>query len=196
MRAALYARVSTPKTDKKMTIAGDRERQDPSTQLIKLRAFAQARGYEVHKEYVDRLSGKDSNRPSLDSMMEAAFRHEFDAILIVRLDRIMRSMANFAVLNEKLTGAGVGLICTDQLIDTTTPSGRLQQNILAAFAEYEREIIRERVKDGIARARAEGKPLGRPKVSDAKASERTLRRRKAAANKGGPSSLNTDGAET
>ena len=117
--------------------------------------------------------------------MKAAFRHEFDAILIVRLDRIMRSIANFVILNEKLSAAGVGLICTNQLIDTTTPAGRLQQNILVAFAEYEREIIRERVKDGIARARSEGKKLGRPKVDDSKASERTLRRRAAAANKGG-----------
>jgi DNA invertase Pin-like site-specific DNA recombinase len=79
----------------------------------------------------------------------------------------------------------VGLVCADRLIDTTTPSGMLQQNILAAFAEYEREIIRERVKDGIARARAEGKSLGRPKVNDEKASERTLKRRRAAPKIGG-----------
>lgn len=195
-KVALYARVSTPKTDKKVTNDGDRMRQDPETQLIKLRSFAQARNYEVTKEYVDRLSGKDANRPALDAMMKAAFRHEFDAIIIVRLDRIMRSIANFVVLNEQLSAAGVGLVCTDQLIDTTTPAGRLQQNILAAFAEYEREIIKERVLDGIARARAEGKKLGRPAVSDDKASDRTLRRRRAAAIKGGAVSLNTEGVKT
>jgi DNA invertase Pin-like site-specific DNA recombinase len=195
VKVALYARVSTPKTDKKTTNAGDRERQDPETQLIKLRAFAQARGYEVVSEYVDRLSGKDANRPALEAMMTAAFRHEFDAILIVRLDRLMRSIANFVALNDDLNAAKVGLVCTDQLIDTTTPSGRLQQNILVAFAEYEREIIRERVKDGIARAKSEGKKLGRPPVSDSKASERTLRRRKAAANKGGLDSLYIEGVK-
>ena len=192
MRVAIYTRVSTPKSDRKVTNDGDRERQDPETQIIKLRTFAQARGYEISGEYVDRLSGKDTNRPALEAMMKAAFRHEFDAILIVRLDRIMRSIANFVVLNDELNAAKVGLVCTDQLIDTTTPSGRLQQNILLAFAEYEREIIRERVKDGIARAKAEGKKLGRPPVSNEKASERTLRRWKAAANKGGSPSLNTE----
>jgi putative DNA-invertase from lambdoid prophage Rac len=199
MKVALYARVSTPKTDKKVTNEGDRMRQDPETQLIKLRAFAAARGYEVSKEYVDRISGKDANRRALKSMMEAAFRHEFDAILIVRLDRIMRSLANFALINEQLSAAGVGLICTDQLIDTTTPAGRLQQNILAAFAEYEREAIRERVLDGIARARSEGKKLGRPR-KEGNISERTKRRReaeaKAEAKKGGAVSLNTEGVKT
>jgi DNA invertase Pin-like site-specific DNA recombinase len=184
MKVALYARVSTPKTDKKVTNEGDRARQDPDTQLIKLRAFAEARGYEVLREYVDRIRGEDAIRDALDAMKAAAFRHEFDAILIVRLDRIMRSLANFAALNQELTAAKVGLICIDQQIDTTTPAGRLQQNILAAFAEYEREAIRERVLDGIARARSEGKKLGRPTVSDEKASERTLRRRKAEAKKG------------
>jgi DNA invertase Pin-like site-specific DNA recombinase len=129
-------------------------------------------------------------------MKGASFRHEFEAIFIVRLERIMRSLANFAPLNQELTAAKVGPIYIEQQIDTTTPAGRLQQNILAAFAEYEREAIRERVLDGIARARSEGKKLGRPTVSDEKASERTLRRRKAEAKKGGSGSLYTEGAKT
>jgi DNA invertase Pin-like site-specific DNA recombinase len=162
-RAALYARVSTPASSKRSTRDGDRERQNPETQLRKLREFAAARGWEVVAVYVDRLSGKDANRKALNDMMKAAFRREFDVILIVRLDRIMRSIANFVTINQQLTSYGVGLVCTDQMIDTTTPAGRLQQNLLVAFAEYEREMIRERVKDGLDRARAEGKKLGRPK---------------------------------
>jgi DNA invertase Pin-like site-specific DNA recombinase len=121
VRVALYARVSTPKSDKKATNDGDRERQDPETQLIKLRAFAQARGYEIVGEYVERLSGKDANRPALESMMKAAFRYEFDAILIVRLDRIMRSIANFVVLNDDLNAAKAALFV---LISSSTPRRR------------------------------------------------------------------------
>lgn len=162
MRAALYARVSTPASQKKKTAKGDQEKQNPETQLKKLREFAAARDWEVVQKYTDRLSGKDANRPALEQMMKDAFYRKFDVILIVRLDRIMRSIANFVTLNEQLAASGVGIVCVDQLIDTTTPAGRLQQNLLVAFAEYEREIIRERVNDGIARARAEGKRLGRP----------------------------------
>jgi DNA invertase Pin-like site-specific DNA recombinase len=111
MRVVLYAMVSTPKSDKKETKGGDRERQDPETQLIKLRAFAKAREYEVVKVYVDRLSGKDANRPAIEAMMKAAFRHEFEAILFVRLNRIMRSIANFVAFNDELNAAmgGSGL---------------------------------------------------------------------------------------
>ena len=74
---------------------------------------------------------------------------------------------------------GVGLVCSDQMIDTTTPAGRLQQTLLAAFAEYERDCIRERVKDGMDRARAEGKTFGRPRLPDSELSKDALRMRKA-----------------
>ena len=177
MKAALYARVSTPLSARKYLKEGDRERQDPETQLVRLRDFAKARGWEIHKEYIDRFSGKDANRPALDTMMKAAFRHDFDVILVVRLDRIMRSIANFATINAQLGSYGVGLVCTEQQIDTTTPAGRLQQNMLMAFAEYEREIIRERVIDGIQRAKAEGKKFGRPRLPEAELSKDALRMR-------------------
>jgi DNA invertase Pin-like site-specific DNA recombinase len=177
MKAALYARVSTAASSKKKTKDGDRARQDPETQLIKLREFAKARGWEIAAEYVDRISGKTDHRPALDDMMAAAFRRDFDVIIVVRLDRLMRSITNFVTLNEQLTGYGVALVCTDQLIDTTTPAGRLQQNLLVAFAEYEREIIRERVNDGLDRARAEGKRLGRPPLPESKLSKDALRMR-------------------
>ena len=185
MKVALYARVSTPLNSKKKLREGDRARQDPETQLVKLREFAAARGYEVHQVYVDRMSGKDSNRPALDAMMEDAYHRRFEVILIVRLDRIMRSIANFVTLNQMLQAYGVGLICTEQLIDTTTPAGRLQQNLLVAFAEYERDIIRERVLDGMARARAEGKQFGRPRLPDEKLSKEALRKRREREQKAG-----------
>ncbi len=155
MKAALYARVSTV------------DQQNPETQLIPLRRFAELKGYEVHKEYTDRASGADPHRPALEEMMAAARAREIDVVLVVRIDRIMRSLINLQLLVQELDGRGVGLICIDQPIDTTTAAGRLLFQLLGSFAEFERELIRERVNAGMARARREGtrsgKEIGRPR---------------------------------
>lgn len=150
MNVILYARVST--TDKS---------QDPETQLIRLRAFAAARGYQVVGECGDHASGADPNRPGLAALMADARRHAFDAIIIVRLDRIMRSTRNLLNMLEQLQAWGVDLICVDQPIETNTAIGKLLLTLLGAVAEFERELTRERVRDGMARAKAQGKHIGR-----------------------------------
>jgi DNA invertase Pin-like site-specific DNA recombinase len=90
------------------------DRQNPEVQLIKLRAFAENHRWEKVAEYVDRASGKDTSRPEFDKMLGAAFRHEFDIILIVRIDRIMRSLKNLHDVLENLKEYKVKLMATDQ----------------------------------------------------------------------------------
>lgn len=151
MRVALYARVSK-----------DDNVQTNENQLLRLREAAASRGHIVISEYTDRCSGADQNRPGLDAMLKGARRGNYDLIMIVRLDRIARSVINLATLIEDLNAANVGITCLDQAIDTSTASGRLITNVLGAVAEYERELIKDRTNDGLRRARAQGKILGRP----------------------------------
>lgn len=162
MRAALYARVSTEKDDRKGENGEMVKRQDPEVQLIKLREFAHNREYEIVKEYTDRASGSNAYRPGFEDMMKAAFRREFDIILIVRLDRITRSLSNLLNIMEDLQRARVDLIATDQSIALDSPTGKLMVHLLGAFAEWEKEIIRERVRDGMEKAKVRGTKSGRP----------------------------------
>lgn len=152
--AALYARVSSREAQ---------NRQDPENQLIRLRAYADARDLEIYKEYIDHASGANPNRPALSEMLEAAHRKEFDSILIVRLDRIMRSTMHLLEVVEILDFSRVSLICLDQPIDTRSSTGRLTLSILGAIAEFERDLIRERTLDGLARSK---KKSGRPPRDD------------------------------
>lgn len=171
MTIALYARVSTPSSSKKKTSDGERERQDPEVQLIKLRAYAQSRGWSDTAEYVDRKSGADPNRPALRQLEQDIISGQVEAVVVVRLDRIMRSLANFVHFLETLERDRFGnprttpipLIATEQSLDTSTAAGRLLRSIIIAVAEYEKDIIRDRVMDGMAKARAEGKRFGRPR---------------------------------
>jgi DNA invertase Pin-like site-specific DNA recombinase len=149
--AALYARVSTR----------DKE-QDPEVQLIKLREYAKRLGYEVYKEYTDYATGKNPNRPGLVNILADAKNGRFDAVIIVRLDRIMRSLVNLHHLLEDLEARNVRLVATDQQFDTMTTTGRLMLNILGSLAQWESEQTRDRVLDGLAKARSEGHRLGRP----------------------------------
>lgn len=149
-KVAIYARVST------------QDKQDPEVQLVKLREFAAARGWEIYQEYIDRASGADPNRPALDNMLKDARNRRFHAVLIVRLDRITRSIINLLNTLQMLDKWSVSLVCVDQPIETNSPTGRLMIHILAALAEFERELIRERVKDGMEKARRNGKHIGRP----------------------------------
>lgn len=149
MRVALYARVST--YDKGQT---------PMNQFLKLRAIAKARGDMIVAEYYDERSGKDANRPGLKDLLGDAKLHLFDKVMITKLDRMMRSTKNMLTLLQQLEGWGIGLECSDQDIDTKSPAGRLLLTVLAAIAEFERELCSSRVKDGMARAKADGKHIG------------------------------------
>jgi DNA invertase Pin-like site-specific DNA recombinase len=151
MKVALYARVS--RADKDM---------NPENQLIKLRGFADRHSWEVAGEYVDYASGAKPSRLRFDVMLSEARARRFDAILVVRLDRLARSSRHLLNLLEELQGFGVDLICTDQEIDTKSPAGKLLFTVLGAVAELELDLIRERTKDGLTRAKAQGKRLGRP----------------------------------
>lgn len=152
MKAALYARVSTK--DKA---------QDPECQLAKLREFCANRNFQIFNEYVDVSSGANWDRPALKQLMEDARHRYFGAVIITKLDRFGRSLIDLALSAESFKEWGINFICTDQPIDTTTPSGKLLFQMLGAIAEFERELIRDRVRDGMKRAKEKGSPLGRPK---------------------------------
>src|SRR5688572_29894273 len=151
VKAALYARVSTSD-------------QEPENQLQELRRYLQARGW-TGQEYVDRgVSGSKDRRPALDALVQDARRRRFDVVVCWRLDRLGRNLKHLITLLEDLQALGVAFVSLAEGIDATTPAGKLQMHILGAIAEFERERIRERVLAGLARARTQGKRLGRPKV--------------------------------
>jgi DNA invertase Pin-like site-specific DNA recombinase len=150
--AAIYARVSTLD-------------QEPENQLAELRRYAEARGWAV-EEYVDRgVSGSKDRRPALDRLVADARRRRFDVVVVWRLDRLGRNLRHLIMLLEELQSLGVAFVSLAEGIDATTPAGRLQMHLLGAIAEFERGRIVERVNAGIARARAQGKTLGRPRAA-------------------------------
>jgi DNA invertase Pin-like site-specific DNA recombinase len=151
MRVALYARVSRADKD-----------QDPENQLLKLREYAARHQWAVYAEFYDYVSGAAPVKPALEKVLREGRARHYDAIVIVRLDRLARSTKQLLNLLEDLHSYGVALICTDQQIDTKSPAGKLLFTVLGAVAELELDLIRERTKDGLERARAQGKKLGRP----------------------------------
>ena len=149
MKAAIYARVSTLD-------------QEPENQLQELRRYGEARGWTA-KEYVDRgVSGAKDRRPALDELLRDAKRRKLDVLVVWRLDRLGRNLRHLILLLDELTAVGVAFVSLNEGIDTATPAGRLQLHILGAIAQFERDRIRERVVAGLARARTQGKRLGRP----------------------------------
>lgn len=153
MRAALAARVST--RDKN---------QDPEIQLAPMREFAAARGWIVIDEYVDLASASDFvRRTAWKRLQEDARRRRVDLIAVWKLDRAFRSAIECLNTLEDWRARGLHFVCVSQPeIDTTTPIGRLLLTVLAAVAEFERDLIRERVNDGLANARRKGVRIGRP----------------------------------
>ncbi len=145
-RVGIYVRVST--LDKG---------QDVELQLSDLRAYATARGWAT-KEYVDiGESGSKERRPSFDRMMDDARKRKIDVILVWRLDRFGRSLKHLILHLDEIKTIGVGFVSFKESLDFTTPTGRLMTHLLAAFAEFEKELIRERVRAGVAHARTKGK---------------------------------------
>lgn len=151
MRAALYARVSTLD-------------QEPENQLAELRRYAAARGWQA-AEYVDHgVSGSRDRRAALDALLRDARRRRFGVVVCWRLDRLGRNLRHLVTLLDDLQALGVAFVSLGEGIDCTTPAGRLQLHILAALAEFEKSRIAERVRAGLARVRANGTRLGRPKA--------------------------------
>lgn len=150
-RCAIYTRVSTFD-------------QEPENQLAELRRYVQARGW-TGQEYVDKgISGAKDKRPALDALLRDARRRRFDVLLCWRLDRLGRNLRHLILLLEELEALGVAFVSLAEGIDATTPAGRLQMHILGAIAEFERARITERVRAGLARVRAQGRQLGRPRL--------------------------------
>ena len=152
IRCALYARVSTRDHD-----------QNPETQLYALRQYAAAQGWEIKAEYVDTASAQDfRGRKQWRALLKRLPRGGIDLVAVTKLDRAFRSVKNTYDTLSVLEGYRVDFVTTTQPIDTTTPSGRLLLGVLSVFAQFELELTRERINEGLDRARAEGKRLGRP----------------------------------
>lgn len=142
-------------------------------QLIVLREYCARQGYDVYKEYSDKISGAKESRPAFDVLMQDARQKYFDIVVIWKLDRLGRSLQHLIQIIGEWKNKGIGFVCTTQNIDTTTPSGTLIFHIFGAIAEFERQLITERIRLGLARARKEGKKLGRQKgARDKKARKR------------------------
>jgi DNA invertase Pin-like site-specific DNA recombinase len=155
-RVALYARVST--VDKG---------QDPETQLLALREYAARRGWTPVGEYIDYASGTRDDRPQYQALLLAAARkRQIDVVLVWRYDRFARSpQALVRALNE-FHGLGVDFISYQENIDTTTPQGELIFTVMASLAQFESALISERVKAGMARAKAQGKLISRAPIAE------------------------------
>ena len=150
-RVGLYARVST------------HDQQTLPLQLSAMREHAEHRGWDIVMTVEDVGSGV-RERPKRDDLLRAARRRELDLILVWRLDRWGRSLVDLVTTIQELTALRVGFVSLGEALDLATPSGRALAGMLAVFAEFERDILRDRVRAGIAQARKEGRPHGRPRT--------------------------------
>lgn len=177
MKLALYARVSKPQRGQ-LSDAQAKE-QNPEVQLRELREWAGRSKHPVMIEYVDRLSGKNTRRPELQKLMRDAIKglRDIEAVVVWRLDRFGRSVRDLHNLIAELNEAGIAFICLKDGFDLTTPGGRAMFGMLAVFAEFERNVIAERTKAGLALAKAEGRLPGR-KIDARKGPSRTTRWRR------------------
>ena len=157
IKVAIYARVST----------SDKE-QDPETQLMPLRDFCRAQGFEVYNTYIDMAPATDlAHRAEWKRLLDDASKRRFDLLLVWRMDRAFRSVLDAAATLERLRTWGVGLRSySEPWLDTTSPFGEALYYITVAYAQLERGILRERAKAGMDRARRQGRQIGRPKVTD------------------------------
>jgi DNA invertase Pin-like site-specific DNA recombinase len=151
-RAALYLRVSTLD-------------QRPETQLHDLRGLAAQRGFEIVEEYTDRISGARAKRPGLEQLMADASRGKFDIVLVWAFDRLARSVRHFLEVLDELNHLEIEFVSFRENVDTGGPLGRAMIIIIGAIAELERNLIIERVRAGMRRAKLEGRRLGRPPLN-------------------------------
>jgi len=157
-RAGLYARVST------------NDQQTIPLQIRSLREYAARRGWTIAIQVKEVGSGA-SERQLREKLLEAARRRQIDVVLVWRLDRWGRSVADLLATLQELDHLGVGFVSLTEALDLTTPAGRAMAALLAVFAEFEREILRERVRAGLAHARQNGKRLGRPETAARQATD-------------------------
>ncbi len=153
MKAAIYARVST-----------NGNGQSPEMQLHELRQYCRRRGWEISSEYVDNgHSGTRESRPELDRLLADCRQRLVDAVVVYRYDRFARSLRQLVNALEEFRALGIDFVSLREGVDTSTPNGRLVFGIFASIAEFERELIRDRVRSGLAAAKARGQTLGRPR---------------------------------
>ena len=151
-RVAVYARVSTLD-------------QSTESQLLDLRRYATDRGWQIFKEYCDNgVSGTRDSRPALTELIGDAKKRRFDSVLVWRFDRFARSTKHLILALEEFRNLGIDFVSYQENIDTSSPLGAAVFTIISAVAQLERDIIAERVKAGLRRARSNGKRLGRPEV--------------------------------
>jgi DNA invertase Pin-like site-specific DNA recombinase len=151
-RTAIYARCST-------------DQQDPSMQLNELREYAARRGLQIVGEFTDIASGSKDNRPELGKVLTLAKQRKIDCLLVWKVDRLGRSLRHLVNTIADLEAVGVAFISFKDSLDFSTPAGRLMFNVIGAMAQFERDLIRERVKSGMRNAKAKGIQLGRPRAS-------------------------------
>ncbi len=165
MRVAVYGRVST-------------KEQHAENQIDELTSYAAVRNLEVVEVYIDNgVSGSAQRRPAIDQMIADGRRRRFDAILVWKLDRLARSVRHLTTLAGELEALGIDLIVLDQAIDTSTPTGRLLFHVLGAIAEFEGDLIRDRIAMGMRAARRNGTRIGRPKTVTGELQRRIVRLR-------------------
>jgi DNA invertase Pin-like site-specific DNA recombinase len=149
---AIYARVST-------------DRQTVDLQIHELKEYIERRGWKIYREYIDQgFTGSDTRRPAFKEMMKAARKKQFDILLVWKLDRLSRSVQDLVNTIGELEALHVDFISYDNNLDTSTPQGKLLFHVIGAMAEFERAIMRERVKAGLENAKRKGKTLGRPSL--------------------------------
>ena len=135
-------------------------------QLEELRAYCERRHWEIAEEFIDSgVSGSKESRPALNRLLADAKRRKFDAVLVYRYDRFARSLRQLVNALAEFDALGIHFVSLHEGVDTSTPNGRLVFGIFASIAEFERELIRGRVRSGLAAAKARGAKLGRPRVS-------------------------------
>ena len=147
-RVCIYARVST-------------EKQSTDRQVEQLKQIAKNHNWEVVKTYIDVCSGAKTSRPNFDLMMKDAFAREFETVMCMELSRIGRNTKHLLETVEKLSDKKIDLYIHNQQIDTSSPTGKLFFTVASAFANFERDLIRERVVSGLQNAKKKGKVLGR-----------------------------------
>lgn len=150
---AIYARVST-------------DRQAVDMQIHELTEYVNRRRWTLYREFVDHgYTGASTKRPAFLEMMNEAKKKKFDVLLVWKLDRLSRSMKDLITTLSELGALGIDFVSYDNSLDTSTPTGKLVFHVIGAVAEFERDIIRERVVAGLENARRKGKTLGRPQIS-------------------------------